>query len=338
MPPALRTRFTEMLGIEHPIMMGGMHHVGFAELAAAVSETGAMGFVTAITQPTPQRFQAELRRARELTSKPIGANISFLPAAAPPDYESYINVLVDEQIPAVETAGQNPGKWIQMMKEKYRARWGKELVVIHKCVTVKHATNAKKMGADVISMDGLECAGHPGMEDVGGLLLFAIAAKQLDIPFIASGGIGDGKQLAAALALGAEGINMGTRFMATKECNIHQNIKQVFIDSDHTNTRLILRSLKNTERVYDNEQARKALAEEMADPGKIDVVIKYIAGSLYKNSFHETGNTQDSVWSCGQVMSLIDDIPTCKDLIERMVAEAHTTIAQRLTGMLSSRL
>lgn len=193
---------------------------------------------------------------------------------------------------------------------------------------------AKRMGADVISMDGLECAGHPGMDDVGGLLLFAIAARELQVPFIASGGIGDGKQLAACLALGAEGINMGTRFMATQECNIHANIKKTLVDANHTNTRLILRTLKNTERVYDNKQARAALAEEMKDPGNINVVIKYISGSLYKKSFHETGNNQDSVWSCGQVVSLIDDVPSCKELIDKMIDEARYTFQTRINGMM----
>jgi len=334
--PVFRTRFTEMLGIEHPIMMGGMHHVGFAGLAAAVSEAGGMGFVTALTQPSPELLRAEIRKTRQLTKKPIGVNVSFLPAAKPPDYESYIDVIVDENIPAVETAGNNPGKWIQMMKEKTQKRWGKPCVVIHKCVTVRHANTAARMGADVISMDGLECAGHPGMDDVGGLLLFAIAAKKLEIPFIASGGIGDGKQLAAVLAQGAEGINMGTRFMATQECNIHQNIKDTLVKSNHTDTMTILRSIKNTERVFKNEQSLKAAEEERKKPGDIAVVIKYISGSLYKKSFHETGNNQDSVWSCGQVMSLIDDIPTCKALIDRIITEAHTTIGSRLNGFLAT--
>merc|ERR1719261_1894845 len=225
-----------------------------------------------------------------------------------------------------------------MLKDRSAARWGKSLTVIHKCVNVRHANTAVKLGADIISMDGYECAGHPGMDDIGGLLLFAIAAKGLKVPFIASGGIGDGNQLAACLALGAEGVNMGTRFMATKEAFIHDKIKQVLVDGDQTGTMTILRSMKNTERVYKNQQAMNAKAEEDKQPGNIDVVIKYISGSLYKRSFQETGNTQDSVWSCGQVMGLIDDVPTVETLVKRIVTDAQSTVASRLNGMLSSKL
>merc|ERR1712070_1201914 len=222
--------------------------------------------------------------------------------------------------------------WIQMLKQKSADRWGKPLVVIHKCVNVRHANSAVEKGADVISMDGYECAGHPGMDDVGGLLLFAIAAKHLNVPFIASGGIGDGNQLAACLALGAEGINMGTRFMATKEAAIHDNIKKALVKGDQSGTMTILRSMKNTERVYKNDQSMNAKAEEDKKPGDINVVIKYISGSLYKKSFQETGNTQDSVWSCGQVMGLIDDVPTVETLVKRIVTDAHSTVSARLNG------
>jgi len=333
-----RTKFTELMGIEHPIMCGGMHHVSFAELAAAVSNSGAMGFITAVTQPTPEDLRKEIQKCKSLTKKPFGVNISFLPAAKPPDYEAYIDVVIDEHIPAVETAGQSPGKWIKMLKDKSAARWGKSLYVIHKCVNVRHANSAVALGADMISMDGYECAGHPGMDDVGGLLLFAVAAKQLKVPFIASGGVGDGNQMAACLALGAEGINMGTRFMASKEAHIHAKIKQALVDGDQTGTMTILRSNKNTERVYKNPQAMKCKEEEDKDPGNINVVIKYISGSLYKRSFQETGNTQDSVWSCGQVMGLIDDVPSVADLVHRIVTDAESTISSRLNGMLSSKL
>jgi len=333
-----RTKFTEMMGIEHPIMCGGMHHVSFAELAAAVSNSGAMGFITAVTQPTPEDLRKEIQKCKKLTNKPFGVNISFLPAGTPPDYEAYINVVIDEHIPVVETAGQSPGKWIQMLKQKSAARWGKPLYVIHKCVNVKHANSAVSLGADIISMDGYECAGHPGMDDIGGLLLFAVAARQLKVPFIASGGIGDGNQLAACLALGAEGINMGTRFMATKEAAIHDKIKQALVDGDQTGTMTILRSMKNTERVYRNTQAMNAKAEEDKKPGDIGVVIKYISGSLYKKSFQETGNTQDSVWSCGQVMGLIDDVPAAQTLVDRIVGDAQRTIGARLNGMLAAKL
>ena len=295
-----------------------MHHVTLAPLCAAVSNAGALGFLTAITQPTPELLREEIRKTKRLTSKPFGVNVSFLPAASPPDYEAYIKVILDEGVRIIETAGNNPGKYIKMFKDG-------GCTVIHKCVTVKHARTALKFGADVISIDGFEvrvgeppaaarrsrltlrgreCAGHPGSDDIGGLVLLAIACKELGAPFIASGGIGTGIQLAACLALGADGINMGTRFMATAEAPIHARIKQALVDSDHTNTILILRSLKNTERVFNNAEARKARAAEEARPGDFSVVREFIAGSKYKVSFQQSGNPDDSVWSCGQVMGL----------------------------------
>ena len=303
-----------------------MHHVTLAPLCAAVRNAGALGFLTAVTQPTPELLREEIRKTRRLTSKPFGVNISFLPAATPPDYDAYIKVILEEGVRIVETAGNNPGKYIEKLKKG-------GCTVIHKCVTVRHAKTALKFGADIISMDGFECAGHPGDADVGGLVLLAITCKQLGAPFIASGGIGTGIQLAACLALGADGINMGTRFMATVEAPIHINIKQALVDADQTKTMLILKSLKNTERVYNNEWARKAKAAEEAKPGDFQVVREFIAGSKYKISFQETGNTEDSVWSCGQVVGLIHDIPTVQQLVDNIVQEAVTTIQSRLARM-----
>jgi len=312
-------------------------------MAAAVSNTGAIGFLTAITQPTPELLRQEIRKTRKLTSKPFGVNISFLPAAAPPDYDSYIKVIIEEGIRVVETAGNNPGKYIQMFKQG-------GCVVIHKCVTIRHAKTALKAGADIISIDGFECAGHPGSDDVGGLVLLAMACRDLGAPFIASGGLGTGIQLAACLALGADGINMGTRFMATVEAPIHLSIKQALVDAEVNNTMLILRSLKNTERVYLNDMAKKAAAAEKEKPGDFQVVREYIAGSKYKASF-ASGDITDSVWSCGQTIGLIKDIrtvfvawvctpanrapaATCQVLVDDIVQEAVTTVQNRLMRMI----
>lgn len=330
----LQTKFTECFGIEHPIMCGGMHHVTFAPLCAAVSNAGGLGFLTAVTQPSPELLREEIRKTRALTDKPFGVNISFLPATSPPDYDAFIDVILGEGIRVVETAGNNPGKYI----EKIRSR-GAE--VIHKCTTIRHAEKAISHGATWISMDGFECAGHPGMADTGGLVLFAMAAKRFrekGIRWIASGGIGNGAQLAACLALGADGINMGTRFMATIEAPIHRNIKKALCEGDNTSTTLILRTLRNTERVYRNEQALAAQKAEASAPGDFKVVREYIAGSKYKESFQTTGNTQDSVWSCGQVMGLIDDIPSCKGLIDDMVSSAAKIIDEQMKSCLRPRL
>ena len=312
----LETPFTRLLGIEAPIMCGGMHYVSYAELVAAVSNAGGIGFLTAVTQSSPEKLREEIRRTRRMTSKPFGVNLSFLPAAKPPDYAAYIRVIIDEGVKVVETAGNNPGKYIEMLKKG-------GCTVIHKCVAVRHAKTAIRHGADVISVDGFECAGHPGMDDVGLMLLLPIFKAALpDTPLIASGGIGNGAQLAACLALGAGGINMGTRFMASKEAPIHDNIKRTLVESDQTQTTLILKTLKNTERVFKNDMALKAQAAERAKPGDIGVIREYIAGSKYRISFQETGNTTDSVWSCGQVMGIIDDVPSCSELIDRIVGEA----------------
>jgi len=327
----LETRVTKLLGIKHPIIQGGMHYVGYASLAAAVSNAGGLGLITALTQPSAVALRDEIRACKKLTNKPFGVNLTLLPALVPPDYKAYAQVIVDEGIKVVETAGRSPEEFIKFFKQH-------GIVVIHKCVAVRHALSAERLGVDVVSMDGFECAGHPGEEDVGNFVLLAKAARKLKIPFVASGGVGDGKQLAAALALGAEGVNMGTRFMATKECPIHPNIKKALVDGDERSTALIMRTVKNTERVYKNEYALKALEAENKAPGDFNVIAPFVKGMLYKKSFQETGNVEDSVWSAGQVMGLIDDIPSCEELLERMVKEAEEIIRGRLPSFLKAKL
>lgn len=304
-----------------------MHHVGFAPLAAAVSEAGGVGMITALTQPSPEALRAEIRLAKSLTDKPVGVNLTLLPALAPPNYDEYAQVVVDEKIAVVETAGHFKGLAPFVTRFKKAGAY-----VIHKCVAVRHAKSAQRLGVDMISMDGFECAGHPGELDTGNWLLLAIAAKELDIPFVASGGCATGSQLAAALALGAEGLNMGTRFMATVEAPIHDNIKQALVDGDEHSTSLVMRSVRNTERVYKNETSELVLKLENEQPGNFDAFAHLVKGDNYKRSFQETGNTQDSVWSAGQVMALIDDVPTCKELIEGIVEEAEDVIKNRLNN------
>jgi len=323
----LTTKLTKLCGIKHPIVQGGMHYVGYAEMAAAVSNAGGLGIITALTLPSAEDLRKEIQKCRRMTSKPFGVNVTLLPALAPPDYGSYAKVILEEKIKIVETAGRNPEEWIKLFKDN-------GVIVIHKCVAIKHAQTAARLGADMISMDEYECGGHPGEDDVGNFVLLAKAAKKLKIPFIASGGIGDGTQLAAALALGAEGVNMGTRFMATKEAPIHQGIKQALVDGDEKSTTHVFRSLKNTERVYKNDTAAKVKEMEAKFPGDFSKIKEFVTGTLYKKSFQETGDPTSSVWSCGLTIGLIDDIPTCQELIERMVAEAEMIIRDRLPSML----
>lgn len=328
----IKTRVTEMLGIEHPIIQGGMHYVGYAEMAAAVSNAGGLGLLTALTQPTPEDLRKEIRRTRTLTSKPFGVNVTLLPALVPPDYGAYVRVIIEEGVRVVETAGNKPHQIVKALKEH-------GIIVIHKCVAIRHALSAQRMGVDIISIDGFECAGHPGEDDVGNWVLLAKAARALSVPFIASGGVGTGSQLAAALALGAEGVNMGTRFMATKEAPIHQNIKETLVRSDERDTTHVFRTLKNTERVYKNSQAAKVQAVEKEHPGEIAKIAPLVKGALYREAFQKTGDPDNSVWSCGVVMGLIDDIPSCQELLSRMVAEAEEIISKRLPRyVVSSKL
>jgi len=327
----LKTKLTEALGIKYPVIQGGMHYVGYAELAAAVSNAGGLGIITSLTVAQPPKgkeaLREEIRKCKKLTDKPFGVNITLLPVGVPPDYPGIIQVIIEEGVKIVETAGRNPDEVIKTLKQH-------GIFVIHKCVAVRHAQTAARMGADFISMDGFDCGGHPGEEDVGNWVLLAQAAQELKVPFVASGGSATGAQLAAALALGAEGLNMGTRFMATKEAPIHANIKEAMVKAKVTDTTHIFRTLNNTERVYKNEMAKKVRQIEAEKPGDFSAIAKYVSGENYRKSFQETGDAQSSVWSCGQSIGLIKDVPSCQELLERIVGEAEDIIRNRLQSKL----
>ncbi len=324
----IKTRITEMLGIEHPIIQGGMMAVGLAELASAVSNAGGLGILTALTQPTPEDLRKEIGRCREMTDKPFGVNLTLLPTINPVPYDEYVQVIIDEGITVVETAGRSPEKYLPAFNEA-------GVKVIHKCTSVRHALKAEAIGCAAASVDGFECAGHPGEDDVPNMVLLPCAASKLTIPMIASGGIGDGRGLAAALALGAEGVNMGTRFVATKEAPVHHNVKQMMVESSELDTALIFRTLKNTARIYKNSVAKEVLSIE-AKPGDTDFseLQPLVAGARGRERVLEKGDTDDGVWTAGLVMGLIDDIPSCEELVSRMVRDAETIIAQRLVSML----
>jgi len=323
-------RVTKMLGIKHPVVQGGMHYVGYAELAAAVSNAGGLGIVTALTQPTPEDLRKEIRKTKALTGKPFGVNLTLLPVGGKPNYQGYADVIVQEGIKIVETAGRNPKVWIPFFKKN-------GITVIHKCVAVRHALSAERLGADILSVDGFECGGHPGEEDVPNMILLAAAAKKLKIPFIASGGIANGRQMAACLMLGAEGVNMGTRFMATTEAPLHANIKQALVEGDERSTTHIFRTLKNTERVYKNKTAEEVVSIEKANPGEFEKIRHLVLGAGYKKSFQETGDTESSVWSCGLSMALIDSVDTCENVVNSIVKEAEDVMRGSLS-QLSSKL
>ncbi|GAB3211957.1 NAD(P)H-dependent flavin oxidoreductase [Nocardia tengchongensis] len=322
---ALKTRFTETFGVEHPIVQGGMMWVGRAELAAAVSEAGGLGIITALTQPTPDDLRREIDRARELTDKPFGVNVTILPSINPPPYQEYAKAIIDSGVKIVETAGSNPEPFLPYYKEA-------GIKVLHKCTSVRHALKAQKIGVDGVSIDGFECAGHPGEDDVPGLILIPAATQALDIPVIASGGIADARGLVAALALGADGVNMGTRFMCTQESAIHQTVKEQIVANSERATQLIFRTMHNTARVADNEISRKVVEIEKAG-GKFEDVKDLVAGARGRRVFEE-GDLDAGIWSAGQVQGLIDDIPTCGELVSRMMSEAEALIGQRLASML----
>ncbi len=319
----MKTRITEMFEIEHPIIQGGMHYVGFAEMAAAVSNAGGLGIITGLTQGTPEKLAAEIRRCREMTDKPFGVNLTFLPAVTPPDYPGFVQAIVDSGVKAVETAGNNPAKWLPALKEA-------GIKVIHKCTSVRHSLKAESIGCDAVSVDGFECGGHPGEDDVGNWVLLPRAAEELKIPFVASGGCGTGSQLVAALAMGAEGINMGTRFIATKDAPVHQNVKDALVAATELDTRLIMRPLRNTERVLTNVAVERLLQTEKEKGDKVSFadIAAEVAG-VYPKVMVD-GQMDAGGWSCGQVAGLIHDIPTVKELIDRIMAEAEEIIAQRL--------
>jgi NAD(P)H-dependent flavin oxidoreductase YrpB (nitropropane dioxygenase family) len=324
----MKTRITEMFGIEHPIIQGGMHYVGFAEMAAAVSNAGGLGIITGLTQKTPDNLRKEIRRCREMTKKPFGVNLTFLPAITPPDYPGFVRTIIEEGIKIVETAGNNPSQVMPFFKEA-------GVKVIHKCTSVRHSKKAESIGCDAVSVDGFECGGHPGEDDVPNFILLPRAAEELKIPFVASGGMADGRSLVAALALGAEGMNMGTRFMATKEAPIHQNVKDALVKATELDTRLIMRPLRNTERVLNNAGVTKILEMEAAKGKdvKFEDIIAQVGG-VYPKIMQE-GQMDAGAWSCGMVAGLIHDIPTVKELIDRIMREAEEIINKRLKGMVA---
>lgn len=319
----MKTRITEMFGIEHPIIQGGMHFVGFAEMAAAVSNAGGLGIITGLTQGSPENLAKEIARCREMTKKPFGVNLTFLPALTQPDYPGYIKAIIDGGVKAVETAGNNPQKWMPALKEA-------GIKVIHKCTSVRHSLKAEQIGCDAVSVDGFECGGHPGEDDVPNFILLPRAADELKIPFVASGGMADGRSLVAALAMGAEGMNMGTRFIATKEAPVHENVKKAIVAASELDTRLVMRPLRNTERVLKNAAVERLLEKEKALGAKIQFqdIIGEVAGVYPK--IMKDGDMEAGAWSCGMVVGLIHDVPTCKELIDRIMKEANDIIHARL--------
>lgn len=325
----MKTRITELFGIQHPIIQGGMHHVGYAELASTVANAGGLGMITALTQPNPEALLNEIRRCREMTDKPFGVNLTFLPSVTPPDYPGYIRAIIEGGVKAVETAGNNPQKYLPILKEH-------GIKVIHKCTAVRHALKAQAIGCDAVSVDGFECGGHPGEDDVPNFILLPRAADELEIPFVASGGMADGRSLAAALALGAEGMNMGTRFIATREAPVHENVKQAIVAASELDTRLVMRPLRNTERVMTNAAVERLLEKERELGSKLTFadIAAEVAG-VYPRIM-KTGEMDAGAWSCGMVAGLINDIPTVQELIDRIMAEAETIIRQRLSGMLNN--
>ena len=322
----IKTRFTEMFGILHPIVQGGMQNVGKAELVAAVANAGALGFITALTQLSPQHLANEIKRTREMTDKPFGVNLTILPTITPVPYDEYRQAIIEGSVKIVETAGNNPQPHLPAFKAA-------GVKVIHKCTSVRHAIKAQGVGVDCVSIDGFECAGHPGEDDVPGLILIPAAANQIKIPMLASGGFADGRGLVAALALGADGINMGTRFMCTKEAPIHQHVKEQIVANDERQTDLIFRTLHNTARVGRNAISQKVVEIEREGQkrggAKFEEVRELVAGSRGKGVL-ETGEMDAGIWSAGQVQGLINDIPSCKELVERIIAEAQDIIRSRL--------
>jgi nitronate monooxygenase len=323
----IKTRFTEMFGVEAPITMGGMTRVGKAGLVAAVANAGALPFLTALTPGSPEKLAKEIKDTFQMTNKPFGINLTILPTINPVPYDEYRQVIVESGVKVVETAGNNP----QPHLPAFRAAGIK---VIHKCTSVRHAVKAQSIGVDCVSIDGLECAGHPGEDDVGGLVLFPATADKLTIPIIASGGIADARGLIAALALGCDGVNMGTRFMATVEADIHQNVKQAIVDNDERGTNLIFRTMHNTARVAKNAISDQVVAIERKGGAKFEDVRELVAGTRGAGVLDQ-GDMDAGIWSAGQTQGLIHDIPTCKDLVERIMREAKAIVRDRLDRMVA---
>ncbi|MEM9668428.1 MAG: nitronate monooxygenase family protein [Pseudomonadota bacterium] len=327
----MKTRITEMFGIKHPIIQGGMHYVGFAEMAAAVSNAGGLGIITGLTQKTPEDLANEIARCKDMTDKPIGVNLTFLPVINAPDYPGYVKAIIEGGIKVVETAGRNPQQVLPHLKDA-------GIKVIHKCTSVRHSLKAQDIGCDAVSVDGFECGGHPGEDDVPNMILLPRAADELDIPFVSSGGQADGRSLVASLAMGADGMNMGTRFIATKEAPVHENVKQAIVAASELDTRLVMRPLRNTERVLKNDAVDRLLEKEKALGAdlKFEDIIEEVAG-VYPRIMTE-GEMDAGAWSCGMVAGLIHDIPTCQELIDRIMSEAEGIIRQRLEGFVSGGL
>jgi nitronate monooxygenase len=319
----VKTKITELFGIEHPIIQGGMHFVGFAELAAAVSNAGGLGIITGLTQGTPEKLEAEIKKCQALTDKPFGVNLTFLPSLTPPDYPGLIEVIIKTGVKVVETAGRNPAVYMPAMKEA-------GIKVIHKCTSVRHSLKAQNIGCDAVSVDGFECGGHPGEDDIPNFILLPRAADELEIPFVASGGMADARSLVASMALGAEGMNMGTRFIATQDAPVHDNVKQAIVNASELDTRLIMRSLTNTERVLNNPAVESLLAKEKAlgDDLKFEDIVDEVAGVYPKVMIN--GEPEAGAWSCGMVAGLISDVPTVQELIDTIMTEADEIIKSRL--------
>jgi len=324
----ITTRITELFGIDHPIAQGGMQWVGKAELVAAVANAGALGFITALTQPTPEDLAREIRRTRDMTDQPFGVNLTILPSIKPPPYAEYRQAIIEGGVKIVETAGYKPQEHVDHFKQH-------GIKVIHKCTAVRHALSAERMGVDAISIDGFECAGHPGEDDIPGLILIPAAADRVKIPMLASGGFGDGRGLAAALALGADGINMGTRFCVTKEAPIPDAFKQRMVENDERATDLIFRTLHNTARVMKNAVSQQVVEIERRGGAKFEDVQALVAGARGRDALAD-GDTDGGIWSAGMIQGLIHDIPTVKDLIDRIIAEAEAVIESRLGRMLAA--
>lgn len=323
----MQTRITKLFGIEHPIMQGGMHFVGLAELASAVSNAGGLGIITGLTQRTPELLAREIARCKEMTDKPFGVNLTFLPTFSKPPYPEYIQAIAEGGVRIVETAGRSPEAYMPALKAA-------DIKVIHKCTSVRHALKAEAIGCDAVSVDGFECGGHPGEDDIPNMILLPTAADRLRIPFLASGGMADARSLVASLALGADGINMGTRFLATQEAPVHDNVKTALLEAKETDTRLIMRSLRNTERVLNNSNVARLveIEREKGDSLTIDDIHDLVAG-VYPKVMVD-GDMDAGAWSCGMSVGLIHDIPTAAVLISRIMAEAETLIRQRLHGLL----
>src|SRR6266852_5814571 len=323
----MKTKITEMFEIEHPIIQGGMHYVGFAELAAAVSSAGGLGIITGLTQKTPELLAKEIARCREMTNRPFGVNLTFLPTLSSPPYPEYIAAIKEGGVKIVETAGRSPEQYMPALKEA-------GIKVIHKCTSVRHSLKAEQIGCDAVSVDGFECGGHPGEDDMPNMILLPRAAEELKIPFVASGGMADARSLVGALAMGAAGMNMGTRFIATKEAPVHINVKQAILDATELDTRLVMRALRNTERVLKNKGVERLIEieREKGRALKIDDILDEVAGVYPKVMID--GDMDAGAWSCGMVVGLIHDIPTVKELIDRIMADAERLIRQRLVGFL----